>query len=167
MPLVIENGSIVANANSFVTLAEIRAYAAARGVALSAVDAEIEALAVRAMDYITAQRTRYQGAKVSPSQPLQFPRIGVYIDNEEFPDTEIPTEVKNAQCQLCLEAASGVSLLPTVTGAQVKRERIENAIEIEYSEKNDDRSAPNMAAVDALLSPLFKASGYALSTVRV
>ena len=50
MALVIEDGSRVAGANSYVTLAEARAFASARGVTLSAVDATLEPFVIKAFD---------------------------------------------------------------------------------------------------------------------
>ena len=46
MALIIENGTNVAGANSYATLTEILAFAALRGVTLSAVDATLEILAI-------------------------------------------------------------------------------------------------------------------------
>lgn len=168
MALTIEDGTIVANAVSYVTAAEARAYALARGVTLSAVDAEVEQLLIRAMDYLEAKRAQYQGAKVDPLQSLQWPRTDVIIDCNEFPFDEIPNELKKAQCQLALEAHNGIDLMPTRSGGFVKLEKV-GPIETQFSEKVGAGVSPDMTAVDALLSPLFAACGQRLSlrTVRV
>ena len=51
MALVIEDGSEVSTANSYVTVAEIRTYATTRGVTtIPAVDAEVEVLAIKSME---------------------------------------------------------------------------------------------------------------------
>lgn len=168
MALVIEDGSLVTGATSYVTVAEARAYASARGVTLPAVDGDVEQLAVKAIDYLEAQRARYQGSKVDADQDLQWPRVNVVIDGNEYPETSIPKVLKSAQCQLMIEAANGVDLMPTRTGGFVKKEKVD-VIETEYSEKIGTGVQPDMTAVEALLAPLFNAtgSGFALTTLRV
>lgn len=168
MALVIENGSIVANANSYVTLVEARAYATARGKPLPTDDTAAEALLISAMDYLESKRGEYQGSKVSPDQTLQFPRYDVYIDNFLFSENSIPSILKQAQIRLAMEANAGVDLMPTRTSGQfVKREKI-GPIDTEYSEAIGSGLAPELLAVDALLQPLFNNSGgFFLKTIRV
>lgn len=168
MALVIEDGTLVASANSYVTVAQARAYASARGVTLSTIDATVEQNLIAAMDYLEAQRAKFQGSKVSATQSLQWPRNDVLIDCNEVASTVIPNELKNVQIQLAIEVSKGVDLMPTRQGAFVKLEKV-GPIETQYSERIGTGLTPDMTAVDALLAPLFKAcvQGFALSSVRV
>jgi hypothetical protein len=173
--LIIEDGSNVAGANSYCDLATIRAYALARGVTLSAVDDSLNAHALKAMDYIEALRKQFQGCKsnypgddgsLPVPQPLQWPRRGVLIDNYPVEFNVIPQELKNAQCQLCIELFNDVDLMPTQTGQFVLREKV-GSLETQYSE-TIGTSGPTLSKVDSLLSILFKDdSGFALTTVRI
>ena len=165
MTLIIEDGTNVANANSYATLVEARAYALARGVTLSTVDATLESQLIQAMDYLEAQRSRYQGNKTYETQLLQWPRANVWIDAYQFSSVGIPQLLKNAQCQLAMEIHNGVLLLPTITDGAVKREKID-VIEVEYLESSISSSAV-LKKVDSLLQPLFKTTGFSLGTVRV
>jgi hypothetical protein len=174
MALNIEDGTGKPDSDSYVTVAEARAYAAARGITLSSDDAAVEALLVQAMDYLEAQRARYQGSKTKPGvQALQWPRTGVVIDCQyNLPDNIIPTELKSAQKQAALEVFAGLSLMPSSDGRVVKREKVD-VIETEYMTGQDLGSGasmgPSFPAVDALLEPLFNAcgGGFFLKTVRV
>ena len=168
MALVIEDGSLVASANSYVTVAQARAYASSRGVTLSTVDATVEQQLIAAMDYLEAQRKKFQGSKTSAEQALQWPRTDVLIDCNEVASTFIPNELKNAQIQLAIEVSKGVDLMPTRQGAFVKLEKV-GPIQTEYSERIGTGLTPDMTAVELLLAPLFKAcgQGFALSSVRV
>jgi len=155
MPLTIEDGSGVAGANSYVTVAEIRAFADARGLSLPALDIDVEPLAVSATDWLETFRTRYQGSKTSPDQPLQWPRWPVIVDGYQVANDEIPVELKKAQMQAVADAASGVSL--TGTGnAQVKREKVD-VIEVEYfeSQVGTSDSTGGSATAEQMLEPLF------------
>ena len=80
MTLIVEDGSIVENANSYVSVDDARTFASLRGVTLPASDAEVEVLLIKATDFIEAQRLRFQGSKVNQDQALQWPRTGVYVD---------------------------------------------------------------------------------------
>ena len=73
--ITIEDGSNVANANSFVTLVEARSYAEARGVALPVADDSLAVMLIKACDYLEAQANRYQGEIANEGQSLQWPRI--------------------------------------------------------------------------------------------
>lgn len=163
MTLIIEDGTNVAGANSYATLTEIRAFAALRGVTLSAVDATLEILAIKAMDYLESLRGDYQGIKVYEDQALQFPRSDVYVDGFILASTTIPVLLKNAQCQLCIELHNGVDILPTSTGGSIKREKVD-VIEIEYQPSVS--TIQKMRAFNALIEPLLK-SGFAFRTSRV
>lgn len=167
MALVIEDGSIVAGANSYVSLAEARAYATARNKPLPTDDTALEALLISAMDYLEAQRARFEGSKVSSEQELQYPREGVIIDGIELASTVIPSILKQAQIRLAMEANAGVDLMPTRTGGFVKKEVV-GPIETEYSEKVGVSVEPEMSAVEALLAPLFapRSVGTFLTTFR-
>lgn len=169
MALIVEDGSIVADANSYVDLVFARAYADARGLSLPTDDTELEQQLIASMDYLEAQRARYQGDKTDPlNQELQWPRTGVYIDCVAFPSDEIPKELKNAQCQLAVEVNSGVALFPTQEGAFITREKV-GPLETEYSEKIGTTAQPSISSVDVLLEPLFFPCGqkYTLTSLRI
>lgn len=169
MALIIEDGSIVANANSYVTLAEARAFALARGVTLSAVDATLEPFVIKAMDFLESMRNEYQGTKVSKDQRLQWPRTGVVCDGFDVEDTEIPLVLKDAQCQLIMDGTAGSDLLPNSDGREVIREKID-VLETEYAPSSSGGTpSPVFTKALALLEPLFDASvsGSFLTTARI
>lgn len=163
MTLIVEDGTLVANANSYVDLAAIKSYATKRGVTLPA-DATIEVYSQKAMDYLESKRDRYKGLKITKTQALQWPRYPVIIDGFELGSDEIPSEIKSAQCQLILEVNSGVDLQPTMTGSLVKREKI-GPIETEFAVSESGSLAPDLPKVDSLLSPLYSTSSFGYLTV--
>jgi hypothetical protein len=156
MSLIIEDGSIVADANSYVTIDEARSYATARGLTLPASDADLTAQLISSIDYLEAQRARYQGTKVSALQVLQFPRYNVVIDGIEQDPTLIPSILKQAQIRLAIEANSGVTLMPTRSGGFIVEDTV-GPITTKYSDKVAVSIEPEITAVDALLQPLYGA----------
>lgn len=166
MALVVEDGTSVAGANSYITLVEVRAYALSRGLILSAVDATVEVMCIKAMDYLESFRDKFQGTKVFETQVLQFPRYNVYIDSILNSETVIPQLLKNAQCQLVMDISNGVDIQPTSTGYGVKMERIEGAVTTEY-DNSIGGNVPKMRVFENLINPLLVKSGFSLRVVRV
>lgn len=161
MALIIEDGTGVVGATSYVTVAEARAYASARGVTLSAVDATVEVLLIKAMDYLESKRASFKGSKL---HYLQWPRSEVVVDGFDVAETTIPTELKNAQCQLAIEYVS-TDPMATSTKAAVKSESV-GPISVTYAISDGDRPSVDMPKVDALLEPLLR-TGFGLSTMRL
>lgn len=166
MTLIVEDGSKVADANSYVSVADARSYATLRGVTLPVADAEVEVLLIKAADYIEAQRGRYQGDRTHSDQSLQFPRTGVYVDGLLVGSTSIPRELRYAQMALAVEAQTSDLMptrLPTDKGP-VTQESVEGAVSVSYANSGRLNSIPAFAKADALLAPLMKRNG--LSVVR-
>lgn len=129
MALIIENGSVVTGANSYVTGAEIDAFADARGITLTG---DSEVLAIKAMDYIEAQL--FQGNKYSEFQPLQWPRTDVIIDGYLNNTEDIPQLLKTAQIQVALSIDSGNDPSNSTYDAVTKREKV-GELEVEYADR--------------------------------
>lgn len=130
MTVTVEDGTIVANANSYDSVANIEAYAAARGVTLTGT----EVLIHKAMDWLEIQP--FQGYKKTSTQSLQWPRNGVVIDNYAFATDEIPNDLKNALASLCMEIFAGNN--PNAPVARATKKTKVGPIEIEYSDNASD-----------------------------
>lgn len=148
--LVIEDGSVVVSANSYVTAVQIEAYAEARGVTLTT-DPEI--LAVKAMDFIEAQR--FIGVKTLQSQPLQWPRTGAYIDGFEVDVATIPEELKSAQMATAVAIDTGYDPLAPIERGVV-RQKV-GSIEVEYDQGGMTTSYSR--SISAALKKLTMGSG--------
>lgn len=163
MTLIIEDGTEVTNANSYVTLAEARAYALARGVTLSATDSVVEILVIKAMDYLESFDNDFKGMRADSEQTLSWPRIYAYRnDGSEYP--AIPKELKNAQCQLILDSNSfdiDPNRLLTDKGQRIK-ERVEGAIDVEYAEQ-EQITRPMLRKFNNFIQPLLKNSAMGLT----
>ncbi len=95
--IIIEDGTVVPGANSYVTEAELTTYAADRGITLTAAT---DVLLIKAMDYI--ESLSFIGSKGSKGQPLQWPRSNVYIDGFYFVPTTIPPALQTGQIATAL-----------------------------------------------------------------
>lgn len=151
--LIIEDGTGVANANSYATDAELKAYANLRGKSVPATQPEREALLVLAMDYIESMRDSYKGEKTDYTQSLQWPRAGVTVDGYVIDYNSIPAEIKNAQIEAAI-LSNTVELFQTGLVNNVTREKVD-VIEVNYSQ-NGKWGFVRTETVDALLAALLK-----------
>jgi len=158
MPVIVETGTGTnPAANSYADETELATFASDRGVTLAG---DPTVLLINAMDYVEANRDTFKGTKTSQTQPLQWPRVGVYVDGFEVASDEIPVDLKRAQMQAAIES-DGAELSPT-QGAAVKREKVD-VLEIEY-EAGGSTKALKFPKVDAYLDALTSGSG---GTIRL
>lgn len=166
MALTIEDGSGVAGANSYIDVAAARTYAVARGLTLPTADGDVEALLIKAMDFIEAYRGDFQGIKTAATNPLQWPRTGVTLDGYPLAEDVIPQVLKDAQAQLAVEAQKA-DLMPTGTGREVVMERVD-VVQVQYAESGNTNPQPIFTKAEALLKPLFKSGLFgSLRSLRV
>jgi hypothetical protein len=167
--IVVEDGSIVSGANSFVSIADAKAYAKDRGVSLGS-GTEIAEQLIQAMDYLATFRSLWKGTKVETTQPLQWPRKDVQIDDADWDETMIPPELVQAQCQLVIAQQQGIALYTNVAaGTLPVIKEVTGPLETTYASPTAafDMSAASIPAVDILLAPLLASDGFGLSTLRV
>ena len=125
MALTPENGSIVADANTYLSADDVIAFAADRGVTLDNTGDALEPKIIKAMDYLEAQEHTLRGQRHTPAdQFLSYPRRDkgqvsglVTLPNERtIALDEIPRELKAALCWLVMAVDAGVDLQPHTDG---------------------------------------------------
>lgn len=121
--LVIEDGSLVTGANSYITADGWDTWATERGISHSHSDEKIEHAILRAMDYF--ESLHFIGLKHTETQALQWPRDRVFIDHYDVDSDEIPKEVKNAMYELTKIELDGDSPL-LAQDRQTESEQIGN-----------------------------------------
>lgn len=147
--------ALVVGTDSYVTLAEADAYWAARDNSTwsSASDAAKEKALREATQFIDGKYT-FIGYMYDLSQSLAWPRAGAYVTSGNFEGrnidaTTIPDQVKNACCELALEALSS-RLDPTTTDV-ISKVKVD-VIEVDYSDFSP--SQKSYAFVSKLLNGL-------------
>lgn len=128
MALIVEDGSEVSGANSYVSVDNFIAWADARGVTYPALP-ELQQKILRAMDYI--ESLSFVGQKNTDTQALQWPRAYVTIDGYSVESDEIPTELKVAVYEATKIEIDGDSKL-TASERETIKEKIGD-IEVTYA----------------------------------
>ena len=164
MALIIEDGSIVANANSYQTVEQFRSHLQLYGEDDTVyTDAQIEVFLIKAMDKLATYRDRYKGDRVSSSQLLDWPRRGatdIYFPGEIFPKDQIPRELEKAQLQFAKESISNDLQRNKLASEQKAIKKKVGPIEIAYeaSEAKQDFT-DYFAKAEAHITPLLRKSG--------
>lgn len=160
MALIVETGLIVPNANSYANRADYIAYAGLLGVVIPDED-EADVEMIRAAQFIDSHEWRLKGQMVDRSQPMAFPRSGLYIDGFSWDEDEIPRQVIHCQFKVAMDIHAGVDPYnpPPNPNRPTRRERVEGAVEVEYF--GDDKMARLSvnSTWQALLSSLMVSSG--------
>lgn len=157
--LVVEDGSLVDGADSYISLADARTYATKRGISVAADDTAADIQLRKAFDYLEAIGADYKGTKSDPAQLTQWPRKDVWVDDAELSYAVIPTVLKYAQVQLAAAIQGGINLTPTSDGsAFIVREKI-GPIDTEFSEAINTSGVPIVRIADSLLAPLLRRTG--------
>jgi len=139
MALVVEDGSIVSNATSYVSRSDFTTWADARGITYPADTDELDQKIQRAMDFI--ESLQFLGEKHTEDQSLQWPRDYVFIDGYSIESDEIPKEVKIAVYEATKVEIDGDSKL-SASERETLREKVGD-IEVQYSTSSGmKRSTP-------------------------
>jgi hypothetical protein len=129
--LTVENGTGLANADSYVSVEEADAYHASRGNVLWAdiLPAQKEVLLRRATDYITYIFGRsFIGVRAVSGQSLAWPRIS--INDINLYSLGVPREIREATAELAL-VANTAPLMPNQTTVRKKMVKV-GPIQVEY-----------------------------------
>jgi hypothetical protein len=166
MTLIVEDGSIVADAETYASVSDLQAYVAKRGVSVSNKPADQEILLVKSMDFLRG--LNYIGDRTNPTvQVLDWPRAGAWIENWLIRNNEIPRQLIYAQCAIAVEVANGIDVLPTQDvqdPGQIIEEEV-GPIRTVYANNGVVRRVPAMAKAEVFLRVLTKRNG--LTAIRV
>lgn len=149
--LIVEDGTIVSGADSYVSLVDARALAAKYNLSLPADDVEAEAALRNGAVYIGLQEPFMCGSRVSPLQELSFPRQGVTLYGYDVASNTIPAQVIRAQVIAAVEYGNGTDVRASSDGRATSLERVEGAVTVQYF--NNGATGANTvitAAIDAL-----------------
>jgi hypothetical protein len=158
MALIVEDGTGLVSAESYISVADADIYHSNRGnTAWAALSTTAKEQALRkGTDYIEeVYRLRFLGYRHTELQALSFPRDEVprrdftYLNQYSFyPNDSVPTEVKDA-CAVLAYKSTSAELSPDIARV-TKREKV-GALEVEY--ELGYQPFTKYRAIDNLLAP--------------
>lgn len=164
MALIIEDGTGVDNSNTYVDDTEYVAYASSRGLTIGGDATAREQELIMSVDFLESFRAKLKGVKSDGTNSLQYPRIGVYIDNVLNASDNIPTELKRAQ----MEAAayqSASQLTSNTVDKNIQSEKL-SGLEVSYFYGGKSGSQ-ELDRINVWLKPLLKVSASGSILTRV
>lgn len=171
MPLIVENGTGLSNAESYASVAEADTRLANFGfTAWAGLDQTAKETALRlATDFmVNSYRTRWKGYRVNTTQALDWPRSYVerpdaqtsqYGGASYYDSASVPAEIKAACIDLAYKTTQGVELAPDLEQAQ-KRVKV-GPLEVEYD--TNGNQATIYRAIESKLRPFFGTGGGAMT----
>jgi len=160
MALVIEDGTARPDSQSYSSVVFFREYCALRGIEVPDDEGECEILLTKAMDRMEAERDNYQGERVSRTQALSMPRVGMCVDGWDIPSNEIPRNALYAQCAFAAEART-IDLQPTTKAnapGPITSQTV-GPITTVYANPGSVNRTPAVAKAEVLLRTLLKRNG--------
>lgn len=158
MSLVTEDGTGKSDAESFCSVAFADTYFINRGItswdALDNIDDKEPALRKATEHMINEYRSRWQGARLTEDQALDWPRVGVVVDSWTVDSDEVPEIVARACAELALKAISD-DLQPDLEQG-VLMEKV-GPIEVEYDKTSPQ--ATRYKQIAAMLAPFLSGIG--------
>lgn len=162
MTIIVEDGSIVPNSNSYTDLANARIVASVYGLSLPADDTEAEAALIIGQKWIIQQESTLQGSRLESSQSISYPRTPVELYGFLLDKNTIPSELIDSQVVVAVQQGISGDILASSIGAtapSVKKEKLEGVGETEYFEGGtSDSTSANIKLAISLLSPLAKSA---------
>jgi|LGOV01.1.fsa_nt_gb hypothetical protein len=129
--LVVETGSgDNPLADSYISLADARAYALKYGYTLPVDDDEADVALRKGAVYV--DNNSFKGTKLLPEQPLAFPRTGVFCDGNEMSIDYQLMKAGYAQVIYSNAITAGETVRGNDTGVEVKLDEVVGAVKEEY-----------------------------------
>lgn len=132
MAVIVEDGSIVTDADSLVTRAEYIAYAGLVGTTIANAAAADEEL-IGAMRFIDSLEPQFYGELVERDQALSFPRTGLYLEGWSWTHEEIPERLKQAQMEVALYIHAGYDPYNPEQTMVYLSESVDGAVAVSYA----------------------------------
>lgn len=141
-------------ADSYATLAEYQARAAAFGWTLSGADATDEVNLRLARQYLDGAYV-WKGYRAEEDQALEWPReIVEYVEGYIVLETVIPQKIKDAQMEMAFLIQNGATPFATREQGPITRERKKvDVLEVDRTYGGQGRVAPGYPLVDGLVAP--------------
>ena len=163
--IIVEDGSLVANANSFNSTTDIDEYFSCRGItdwAPLTGDQKNQAN-ILAMDVLINEFGPWQGNLVECTQSLFYPRENVEIDGCDIAKTTIPSQLKNAHAELARHIAvtnRGISDTATAsTPSVIESARVDVlSVTFDASSASINQSQTVRSYVRSVLAPFLSTS---------
>lgn len=165
--LVVEDGTNVPGANTYVSAESLIEYCESRDIALPAEESDVIKLILRSMDYLESFECEFQGARKFETQPLSFPRINLFINERPV---EMPTQLVPILAQMSGALNLGFDPWAVTSNTDLVTEETVGPITTKFADPValGNGTGMRLHAVETLMNPLFGVcGGFIMHSYRV
>jgi len=154
MALIVETGAVVADADSYISLADARTLAAKYGWTLPTDDDEAEIALRNGAEYVGLFEPEMKGSRVSADQTMSYPRKYVSIFGFDQSETLIPMRLMMAQVVAASEIGAGLDARASSDGRVVASEQVTGAVAVAYFDNGSTGAITKITKCYDQLKPL-------------
>ena len=159
--LIVEDGTGVEGAESYVSVATFQSWATKRGYTIPSGTSDIESLLRKGCDFI--ERKSFIGTSEFTDQGLSFPRL-ITASNGVASSTGVPVKLQTTQMLLAMESMNG-ALTAAVRHNKYTETKIDQ-IYLKYEDAAKSAGDLYFPAIEDLLATWLVGGGAVIRTVR-
>ena len=160
MALIVEDGTVVVDANSFISLVDARVMATDMALSLDADDTIAETqLRQSYYQLVRSYQNRLQGSTVSQIQTGIFPRFDVVANGFLVASDSIPVEIQRAQIEYGDSINKGADFNKTADDQELKAFNVQGVYSEQYKDGSNARTTPLVPSVTQWLLPFMESMG--------
>ena len=173
MALIVSDGTGLVDADSYISLADARAYAVKYGYSLPDDDTQAEIALRKGAVYVGLFEGSFSGSRLEDTQSLSFPRADCYkciSGNQTYITSDsIPLEIQHAQVIAANYYGQGVDVRANNDGLAIQSEEVVGAVKVSYFDNGKTGGSTEITEAEDMLSNFLcaGASGLTLRTKRV
>ena len=146
--LIIEDGTGVADANTYISLIDARTLAEQYGWALPALDDDANVALINGYNYLNTLESGMCGTRSYEDQTGAFPRDDCSCGNFAIASDVIKAEVKQAQARAAVTFGVGTDVNPDSDGKNVASETVTGAVSVSYF--NNGKTGDSVKITEAI-----------------
>ena len=145
--LILEDGSGVPDANSYILLVDARTLAEQFGWTLPVDDEDANVALINGYYYLNGLEGQMCGTRTHDDQSGAFPREGCKCGPFAIPIDAIKNEVKQAQVRAAVTYGAGTEVSPDNDGKNIASEAVSGAVSVSYF--NNGKTGGSVRIVEA------------------
>ena len=174
MALIVEDGTGLNNADSYISLADARIFASDYGYTLPADDTEAGVFLRKGALYVDLSESSFTGSRLVDTQALAWPRSDAYKcsgrNQIALPSNSVPIEIKNSQVISASYYASGLNPRAASTGLRIQSEELTGVGKTSYFDSGGSSSTVEITEANDMIANLMCSnaeSGLSIPTLRI
>ena len=172
MALIVEDGTGLSNADSYISLVDARAFALNYGYSLPVDDSDANVSLRKGAQYVDLFEGSFSGQRLVDTQSLAWPRANAYKcagrDQIYLPSDSVPLEIQYAQVIAANFYGLGLDVRANDDGLNVNSKEVVGAVKVSYFDNGKTgKSTEITEATDMLSNFMCVGSMFTLQTVRV